>query len=402
MHRELKIAHAADLHLGSPFARLPKDVSERLIDEQRVYLGRIVDRCLEEAVDLLILAGDVFDRPDVKPIWVNRLADAMARLNPIDVYIVPGNHDPYYPGSAWERGDWSPNVRIFKTAQTVHNEGLGVDISAYPFTGLRQHVSLDDAHVELNEDPSNFRILVLHGELVSGQASKSAYNPISRKHPTFRNYDYVALGHVHQAETISESNERRTVIRYSGCPQGRGFDELGEKGFWIEQLKRGPDAGGRYITEHESRFIGMDTCQFLIEDIDLSNCEDEREVAVFVRTEVGRLMEQYGEAVLKKACLRLRLVGRIDTNIEIDLASLQDVVRLAGVSYIEMRDKTQPAWPLDRLRSENGFFGVLVRNYDRARETVLQSRKDQEEKEKQLRLLDEALNYALEAGEGKA
>lgn len=399
MHRQLKIAHAADLHLGSPFARLPEDISNRLSDEQRAYLTRLVDRCLAEEVDLLVLAGDVFDRPDASSIWVNRLVDALAKLDPIDVYIVPGNHDPYYPESVWDRGQWSSNVHIFKEAQTVHHERLGLDVSAFPFTGLREHTHLDDAYLSLSEDPSHFRLLLLHGELIAGQQSQSAYNPISRNHPSFQHFDYVALGHIHQTESIHLNNDRRTVIRYSGCPQGRGFDELGEKGFWIENLSRHLDASGRYLTTHESEFHTLDSCQFLIEAIDLSTCEDERAVSSFLLEELDRLMQAYGDTVLKKACLRLVFTGRIDPAIELDLPSLHELAMTVDLAYVELRDKTQVAWPLDRYRNEHGFFAVLIQNYDDERAAVLRSRASEEEKAKRLRLLDEALNYALEAGE---
>lgn len=399
MHRQLKVAHAADLHLGSPFARLPEHVSTRLKDEQRAYLTRLVDRCLAEEVDLLLLAGDVFDRPDVNNIWINRLAEALAKLDPIDVYIVPGNHDPYYPDSVWDRGQWSSNVHIFKEANTLHHERLGLDISAFPFTGLREHAPLDDAHLTLSEDPADFRLLLLHAELIAGQQSQSAYNPISRNHPSFQHFDYVALGHIHQTDSIHLNNDRRTVIRYSGCPQGRGFDELGEKGFWIERLSRGLDASGRYVTTHESDFYTLDSCQFLIEAIDISNCEDERAVSSFLLDELNRLMQQYGEAVLKKACLRLVFTGRVDPAIELDLASLQELAMTIGLSYVELRDKTETAWPLERYRNEHGFFAVLIQNYDDACTTILRSRFSEEEKAKRIRLLDAALNYALDAGE---
>lgn len=398
MVRELKIAHAADLHLDSPFARLPQDVSARLIEEQRAYLGRLVDACLEADIDILLLAGDVFDRPDASTLWVNRLADALRRLDPIDVYIVPGNHDPAYPGSVWDRGNWSNNVHIFKEAGTIEHPHLPFDLTAYPFTGLREHASLDDFEWA-DRDPSRIQILMLHGELIAGQASQSAYNPIPQRHEAFKYFDYVALGHVHQANTITGAGERSPLIRYPGCPQGRGFDELGDKGFWIETVTRSTDAGGRWQTHHQSAFISLDTCRFLIEPIDLSGIEDERSLSVFLQSEILRLKELYGEAVLGKACLRLLLRGRLDSRIDVDLAALQDEALAAGLSYVEIKNKTKPDWPMDRLREENGFFGVLVRNFDAELAVVERSRKDAEEKAYRQRLLEEALNYALEAGE---
>lgn len=59
----LKLLHTADLHLGSPFMNLPVNVGDTLRKEQKDILFRIIKLCHDEAVDILLLAGDVFDRP---------------------------------------------------------------------------------------------------------------------------------------------------------------------------------------------------------------------------------------------------------------------------------------------------------------------------------------------------
>ncbi len=399
---ELRIAHTADLHLDSPFARLPAEVGEVLREEQRLYLPRLVERCKEAGVDLLLMAGDIFDRPDASQIWINRLTSALAALAPVPVFIVPGNHDPYYPGSLWDRTVWPDNVHVFKETRTIVDHELKLLISGSPFTALRERAQLASDRVSAEDDcisDEYIKIRLLHGELVSGSGSASNYNPISERDPAFDHFDYVALGHVHLHNQLRRDNARGTVIRYSGCPQGRGFDETGDKGFWIETISRVNDYTGKWRSEHESRFISLETRRFLIEKIEVGGIESNRELEAYLLGELESLSDRYGGQTLRKACLRLILSGRYGRDVLIDPDSLRDIATGYGMAYVEIRDETVPDWPLDRLREENGFYGILIRAYDDERSEIERSRLSQDEKERKLLLLDTALNHILEAGD---
>lgn len=399
---QLRIAHTADLHLDTPFRSLPSEVGEALREEQRLYLPRLVRACKNAKVDVLLMAGDVFDRPDVSTLWVNRLKSALETLAPVPVYIVPGNHDPYTPGSFWDHTDWPTNVHIFKSSGSLVRHDLKFVVSGIPFTSLRATTELDGAVEDRVTEavPDEYiRIHILHGELISGTGSHSNYNPIPENDASFDQYDYVALGHVHQARELKRENTRGTIIRYSGCPQGRGFDELGEKGFWLETIEREQNFRGQWQSRHESRFVSLDTRQFLIEAIDVSGLESNRDLELHIQNELRKQEGIYGSSTLTKSCLRLVLKGRCSPDILIDLKSLADQARAFGLDYVEVEDETLPDWPLDKLRLENGFYGVLVRAYDDERGRVERSRQRDEDKQLELRKLDLALKYILEAGE---
>ncbi len=400
---ELRIAHTADLHLDSPFSRLPAEMGINLREEQRAYLSRLAEQCRLAEVDLLLMAGDLFDRPDADPLWIQRLLAALNELAPIPIYIVPGNHDPYYLGSLWDRVLWPEHVTIFREATTLVDHDLKLVVSGHPFTTLTARTELEQ---ELEPDgdetpyPDNYiHIHMLHGELVSGSGSQSNYNPIHERDPAFDRYDYVALGHVHQTRTIERKNQRSTVLRYPGCPQGRGFDELGDKGFWIQTIRREETATGSWRTQQDGYFVSLRTRRFLIEQIDVTGLEDDASLSVHLLAELGRLAEVYGDAVLRKACLRLIFVGRRQAGLLLDLASLVEQAKRYGLDYVELRDETGADWPLDKLREESGFYGILLRSYDEERAKIEASGKPEEENAKAVLLLDKALEHVLEVGD---
>ena len=66
----------------------------------------VVNLAKEQQVDFVIIAGDVFEHHDVDEVIVKRTVDILNRLDPITVYVLPGNHDPYIPGGIWERESW--------------------------------------------------------------------------------------------------------------------------------------------------------------------------------------------------------------------------------------------------------------------------------------------------------
>lgn len=427
-NRKLKIAHIADLHLDSSFRSFPEVHAEQLREEQRSYLLRLKRICMDEKVQVLLCAGDVFDNPDPHPIWFNRFLSLCRELSELYIYIVPGNHDPYYPNSIWDSGDWPENVFIFKQAGRVYNSNLLLEVCGSPFTGLREKSDLtadlkgikmvDTDKVPEAASPetlnmvsragepaiseAGFRILMLHGELTASPNSQSNYNPIHEKDPWFDDFDTVALGHIHMSRELRRTNDRNTAIRYAGCPQGRGFDELGDKGFWIETLERKQDFSGKWYTDHNSRFVSLQSRRFLIEAIDVSGIEDVRSLELAVQDYLKYLEKQYGSESFRKSFLRLRLTGRLPLDTaEIDLASLRDLVLAYGLDYAELRNQTRPAWPIDQMRDENGFFGVLVREFDAEMRRISKSRKTEEEKEAESLMLEEALNYALEAGDAQ-
>ena len=108
----VRILHAADLYLDSPFSGLTPEQAAQRRKLQRQLPARLVELANEKQCGLLLLAGDVFDGERVCPETVEALVRAFARFEG-QVFVAPGNHDYYHDRSPWALTLWPENVHIF-------------------------------------------------------------------------------------------------------------------------------------------------------------------------------------------------------------------------------------------------------------------------------------------------
>ena len=110
----LRMMHAADLHLDSPFAALAPEQAAQRRAEQRDMLRRLAEECERRNCQILLLAGDLFDSDRVYRETTDLLRQTLQDLN-ARVFIAPGNHDPYTPRSPYATLSWPDNVHIFRS-----------------------------------------------------------------------------------------------------------------------------------------------------------------------------------------------------------------------------------------------------------------------------------------------
>ena len=226
----LKIIHGADFHLDSPFAGLSPERAARRRGEQRELLDRLAALAREKRADLVMLAGDLLDSERVYPETARALRAALADV-PCPVYIAPGNHDFYSRRSVWAALDWPENVYIFTSGDLERIDLPGCTLWGRAFTDPHQNsCPLDGLKVP---NDGKLHIACLHGNVGTG----GDYGPISLLDIASSGLDYLALGHVHQGSGLQK--EGKTFWTYPGCPEGRGFDELGEKGVLYVEAEPG-------------------------------------------------------------------------------------------------------------------------------------------------------------------
>ena len=200
----MKFLHTADIHLDSPMeSKLPPEKAKERRGELLTSFSRMAEFASESGVAAVIVAGDMFDRKKVGRRAMKFVLDTVARFENTDFLVLPGNHD----GFAFGDEELPSNFKLF-TEETTFFEYENVRIAAYS-----DGVSFD---------PSCVNIAVLHG------ADGTDFD-LARLGG--RGIDYLALGHYHSYS--SGKLDARGVWCYSGCPEGRGFDECGEKGFVI-------------------------------------------------------------------------------------------------------------------------------------------------------------------------
>lgn len=225
----VKILHAADFHLDTPFESLPSEKAAQRRREQRELLNQLVRLAKKEQVQLVLLAGDLLDSNLSYYETYEALYDALKKLE-IPVFIAPGNHDYYSPRSPYASLEFPENVHIFKSPviSCVDLPELGCRVWGAGFNASLCPPLLENFKVPRS---NLIDLLVIHGEM-----DGDAYNPITENEIASTGLDYLALGHTHTFSGIKRAG--KTYYAYPGCTQGRGFDETGAKGVIIGKVDK--------------------------------------------------------------------------------------------------------------------------------------------------------------------
>lgn len=339
----MRILHAADLHLDSAFAGRSEGATARLRAALRAVPEKIAALCRQENCDLLLLSGDVFDGP-CNADTLRELKQVLGEVN-IPVFISPGNHDFCTPGSPWLSESWPENVHIFTkpVIQSVALPELDCRIYGAGFASMDCDALLKDFRIHGNE---KYHVAVLHGDPAQ---QNSPYNPISQAQVGESGLDYLALGHVHKGGSFRMG---QTLCAWPGCPMGRGFDELGEKGVLLVTLE----------DTATIRFIPLDTPRFY---------ELEAQVVAAAQDAIASQLPAAGN----EDFYRITLTGECEAP---DLSAL--IAQFSQFPNLELRDKTTPPIDLWSCAGDDSLEGVYFKMLKEAME-------GQDEESQQIALL---------------
>ena len=322
----MRILHSADLHLDSAFSGRSGEAVERLKQQLLRVPGKLASICRERECDLMLLSGDLFDGP-----WtaesVHALKTALKEAG-VPTFISPGNHDFCGPESPWLRESWPENVHIFTkpVLESVVVRELDCRIYGAGFETMDCGSLLEDFQKEGEE---TYHIAVLHGDPMQ---KKSPYNPITQAQVAASGLDYLALGHVHKTGAFRAG---KTLCAWPGCPMGRGYDELEEKGLLLVTLER----------DAQAEFIPLDTPRFY--DVEAEIFTDPAAALAAVLGAVGN-DDHY----------RITLTGEWDN---LDCAAL--TAQFGQFPNLELRDHTVPVTDLWSCVGEDSlegvYFGIL-------------------------------------------
>ncbi len=309
----MKFIHAADIHLDSPLTGLsayPDAPVDRLRTVTRDAFVRLVDLALEEAVDFMIIAGDLYDGNWKDANTGHFFCREMGRLNRahIPVYLLHGNHDAE---SEMTRKLILPdNVHVFENrkASSFRLDALKVALHGRSY---REAATLENLAASYPPPLDGWlNIGVLHTAL-EGYASHARYAPCSLAELTAKGYDYWALGHVHEFAILHLD----PWVAFPGNLQGRHSRETGERGALL-------------VTADES---GIQTVERLAvavlrwERLELDVAKDPTLEAVVRR--VGRAFEGLIATAPQHLYLAVRLVLRGQTSAHGELFGLASQLR---------------------------------------------------------------------------
>ena len=329
----LKIIHGADFHLDAPFAALSPEQARVRRAEQRQLLERLANLAEAEGADLVLLSGDLLDGGETYQETVEALARALGQIG-APVFIAPGNHDPYGPRSVYANTVWPDNVHIFSTVQVESVELPEHNCVVHGAAFTTPQADRSPLMGFSAPRDGKLHLMVLHGDV----ASQGRYGPIDPADIAASGLTYLALGHVHACSGLQKAGD--TFWAYPGCPEGRGFDETGEKG--VLAVTVGDDLA------LSARFVPLAGRRYEIVEVDVTGADT-------------------AEAALQTAlppaptgdCCRIVLTGQRDFEAP-DLAAL---TALAAPSYfsVTLRDHTRPRRALWARAGEDSLTGLVLR-----------------------------------------
>jgi exonuclease SbcD len=255
----MRLLHTSDWHIGRSLH------GTELLAEQEQVLGGLADVVASERVDVVLVAGDVYDRAVPSADATAVLSRVVARLRRAGAAVVltPGNHD-----SARRLGTFSELLAVGGLHVRAETPRLDEpvlladehgDVAVYGLPYLEPEVArfelglpaarsheavlaeaMDRVRADLFLRPGTRSVVLAHAFVGGGQPSESERDisvggvdlvPAA----VFDGVDYVALGHLHRPQTLTPR------LRYSGSPLAYSFGEAGQqKQAWLVEL----DASG--------------------------------------------------------------------------------------------------------------------------------------------------------------
>ena len=326
----MKLIHTSDIHLDSPLSARFSPIQAR---ERKRELLLSFRNMIDEATSIgavgIIIAGDFFDNDRVSVRTLDTVMGFIEKEKALTFYYLPGNHEKDRLISS---GIKIPeNLKIFGEEWTYFD--LGDNVTLCGTSSVKRGM-----FETLNLPKGGVNILTLHGELADRSATP---DKIGTKELEKLPVDYLALGHYH---TYSETKIGDNCVGvYSGCPEGRGFDEDGDKGYVILDVS---ESGVIY------RFAKRASRTVHIIPVDISGAIREIDVE-------NRVSEKLS-TVNRADIVRVLLVGEYEAGLRRDTESL--VARFSpSYFYLEVKDESRLRISSDDYKNDKSLKGEFIR-----------------------------------------
>lgn len=222
----MKFIHCADLHLDSKIEGLPSDKSKKRREEIIETFERIANFALENSISVVLIGGDFFDTEKMYVSTLGKIKHIFKTHSQILFILIKGNHDEFtdYENNLAD----IPNLKLIGDKWQYFDFDDNTVVSAISLNNKNGEMFYDTLKLDKNKT----NICMLH----SGYNDKSTEKIISFPLLKDKYIDYLALGHYH-SHLLNGVIDDRGRYSYCGCPEGRGFDELGDKGFMLLESK---------------------------------------------------------------------------------------------------------------------------------------------------------------------
>lgn len=325
-----RFIHTADLHLNSPLASLAlrnADLGDLVRGATRKALERIVDLAIDEEVDMVIVAGDLYDGSQTSMATALFLMAEMRRLEAagIRVFIIRGNHDAQ--SQITRELTFPPNVHVFDGRGKPVKAGAlasGREVHVHGISFAQPHAPNSLLPAFRAPVPDAVNIGLMHTSL-AGASRHDPYAPVGISDLAAHGFDYWALGHIHQRRVHSQA----PWIVMPGNPQGRDINEGGPKSVTLATVAE----DGTISCEERPVAIAV----FERLSVDLSGIEDWHGMLDRVETALGAAKAAAGAHLVA----RLSLTGttplgwRLRRDEDLLSGELQNLAASLGDCWIE-------------------------------------------------------------------
>lgn len=339
----MKIIHCADVHLDS---KLSANLDERRAKLRREEILntflRMIDYAAEQDVAVVLIAGDLFDTRRVQASVRNAVESAIRKHSDIGFYLLRGNHDASGFLDALE--ELPENLKLFGaewTKYVLNPRGAGNVV----LTGAELAPGkTEELYSSLVLDYDKFNIVMLHGQQ-NHYTSKNKAENIALGELRNKGIDYLALGHVH--EFHCEELDKRGRWCYSGCLEGRGFDECGEHGFVLLDID---ETSLKYTCERISFAARM----LHTLEVDVTGCANSSEM-------VDAVEDALTEADFSpRDMVKVVLSGRVDVTVEKNVDFMAKKLE-ERFFFLKIYDETKLLVDYDRFLLDASLKGEFVR-----------------------------------------
>lgn len=350
----MKIIHCADIHLASSFTQHFTAEQAKLRNMELLHtFAQMIAYAEEKGVQAILIAGDLFDTEQV-PFSVRKsVLELMAAHAQIFFFYITGNHGVDFFSS--EEALPSNLKRFDKNWRSYRMKGedgatitiTGVELEGQDAGKLCSGLRLEQGgfqivmlHGQIRESGSHFGKEMEDSKIGSTRAAEIPLQLLQHK-----GIDYLALGHVHayQKGTL----DARGTYCYSGCLEGRGFDECGEHGFVLLEIDE-----KRHV--YTDTFVPFAYRNLYEKEVDVTDCVSSLQMEA--RIEEALQQEDYAPNSL----VRVVLHGKLDITAEKNVSYLQTKFE-ERFFYFSIKDKTETAVQYEDYAGDISLKGEFVR-----------------------------------------
>ncbi len=329
----MKFVHIADMHFDAPFVVLNSrtNLGEIRRIEQREALKKVINYIKENNIKYLFIAGDLYENEHIRKTTIEYINNLFKEIKNTKIFISPGNHDPYLNNSFYKTFYWTENVIIFSPTMRVY-EGEEADIYGVPFTDFYCK-SLNVNEIKI-KDKNKINILLIHGT-VEGSLENTEYNPMKKAELKALGFDYIALGHIHKLDYNIDKDHK---IVYPGSTISLGFDELGQHGMIVGNIKK---------EKVELEFIPIDNKELKEISVDITQISDNE-----------ALVQRLNSLQLEENCLyKIILTGK--RKFEINVYNLYKLN--LDMKIVKIKDNTKPNVDVEAISKQNNLKGLFIK-----------------------------------------